>query len=169
MKTEVRKRLATCLMLWAAFVLIKWIMLLSPSSILSMLGPFMVIFRDGYRNYEVSGWIALGIETALTGLFFLVRVKKITPLYLLCMVYSLFYIPAVFYWIIKLEFEPWRYTQFAPAVLCSIFMLAGCTEYIKQEKLKKPKKAAEKPDGKTDEQDGNDSQTKENENGSSDE
>ena len=76
MKTEVKKRLSTCLILWTAFVLFKWVTLLGPSSILSKFGPFMVIFRDASDDYNVSGWVALIVETVLIGGFYLIRRKK---------------------------------------------------------------------------------------------
>lgn len=151
MKTEVKKRLSTCLILWTAFVLIKWVMLLSPSSILSKFGPFMVIFRDPSDNYNVSGWVAIIFETVLLGGFYLIRRKKLTPLYIVCAVYSLFYIPALIYWMIAMEFEPWRYMQFAPAVLCAVFMAVGFIEYKNQAKLRRPKnKPVKKTDDKKD-------------------
>ncbi len=138
MKTEVRKRLDTCLLLWAAFVGIKWVMLLGPSSILAKLSPLMVIFQDADKDYAVSGWTALGIETVLTGAFFLIRMRKISVLYILCAVYSLTYVPTLVYWVATLEFEVWRYLQFVPAVVCCAFMLIGLRDYIKQEKLVRP-------------------------------
>jgi len=168
MKTEVRKRLATCLMLWGAFVLIKWIMLLSPSSILSKLGPLTVILKDGSNDYRLSGYISLGIETALTGAFVLIRMKKITPLYLVCAIYSLLYAPALVYWIATLEFEAWRYMQFAPAVLCAVFMLIGCKDYMTQQVLKRRKPVKISDDKQVEKKD-TDPDKEENENGSSDE
>ncbi|MBO5577312.1 MAG: hypothetical protein J5956_13590 [Ruminococcus sp.] len=142
MKTEVKKRLATCILLWGAFVVIKWIMLLSPSSILSMLTPFATVFRDSRKDYVLSGWIGLSLETVLLGVLFLVRAKKIVPLYFVFIVYSAFYIPAVVYWIIMLEFEAWRYIQFLPAIACCVMMVFGAPAYISQVKLKNPGKKA---------------------------
>ncbi len=146
MKTEVRKRLTSCLLLWAAFVGLKWIMLLSPSSILSKLAPLSVILKDGRDDYNVSGWISIGVETALTGLFFLIRYKKLSLLYIVCMIYSLLYVPAMVYWACTLEFEIWRYLQFIPAAACGGLLAAGFAEYIRQDKLKKPKKKAVRED-----------------------
>lgn len=149
MRTEVKKRLETCLVLWAAFVLLKWVMLMGPSSILSKLSPLMLAVRDGDRDYAISGWISLGVETVLTGVFCLIRTKKISVLYLVCTVYSLFYFPAVVYWIVTFEFEVWRYIQFLPVLACCLFMIIGCTDYIKQEKLVRPKsKPAKKQEEK---------------------
>ena len=137
MKTEVKKRLNTCLLLWAAFVVIKWIMLLSPSSILSFLSPLMIAVRDEERDYHLSGWICLGIETAIIPAIWLIGRKKISVLYIICMVYALIYVPTIIYWIIFLGLEVWRYVQFLPAVLCGIMMLVGLAEYVRQVKLKK--------------------------------
>lgn len=140
MKTEVKKRLNTCLLLWAAFVVIKWIMLLSPSSILSFLSPLMIAVRDEQRDYHLSGWICLGLETAITAVIWLIGRKKISALYIISMVYALIYVPTVIYWIIFLEFEVWRYVLFLPAVLCGVMMLAGLGEYVRQVKLRKQPK-----------------------------
>ena len=158
MKTEVKKRLNTCLLLWAAFVVIKWIMLLSPSSILSFLSPLMIAVRDEQRDYHLSGWICLGLETAITAVIWLIGRKKISALYIISMVYALIYVPTVIYWIIFLEFEVWRYVLFLPAVLCGVMMLAGLG-YFRQEKLRVPHSKADKKD----------TEKEENENGSSDE
>ena len=138
MKTEIRKRLNACLLLWAVFVGLKWIMLLSPSSILSKLSPLMVVMQDGSDAYATSGWISLAVETVFTGVFFIISRRKIVPLYLLCLVYSLLYVPTLVYWAVTLEYEVWRYLQFVPAVGCSAFLIAGCLDYIKQEKLVRP-------------------------------
>lgn len=162
MKTEVKKRLGTCLLLWTAFVALKWIMLLSPSSIFCKLAPLSVLLQDGDNDYAVSGWVSIGIETAMIGVFLLIRSKKINLLYLLCMIYSALYVPSVVFWIVTLEFEVWRYMQFLPVICCCGMMFAGCFEYIKQEKLVRPKgrpvKKSVEPDAE-----------KENKNGSSDE
>ena len=61
---------------------------------------FCDVFRDARKDYVVSGWIGLSLETVLLGVLFLVRAKKIVPLYFVFIVYSAFYIPAVVYWII---------------------------------------------------------------------
>lgn len=162
MKTEVKKRLTTCLILWAVFVGIKWIMLLSPSSIFCKLAPLSVLLQDADDSYAVSGWVSLGIETALIGAFLLIRCKKIDFIYLLCMVYSALYVPSVIFWIVTLDYEVWRYMQFLPAVCCCGLMFAGCLEYIRQQKLVRPGKTAAKKDGEP-------AGEEENENGSSDE
>lgn len=145
MEAKVKKRLETCLILWSIFVLLKWIMLLGPSSILSKLSPLMIILQDGKtHDYNISGFVSLGIETALVGVFFLIKSKKINILYLLCTLYSLLYFPAIVYWIVSMEFELWRYFQFLPALCCCIFMIMGCYNYIKQPKLVRPKEKKEK-------------------------
>lgn len=138
MKTEIRKRQNACTLLWTIFVALKWIMLLSPSSILSKFSPLMVILQDERDDYVTSGWISLCVETALIGVFFIISRKKIIPLYLLCLVYSLLYVPTLVYWAATLEYEVWRYMQFVPAVGCAAFLIAGCLPYFKQEKLFRP-------------------------------
>ena len=148
MKTEVKKRLGTCILLWAAFVVLKWIMLLSPSSIFYKLAPLSVLLQDGNNDYALSGWISIGIETALTAVFCLIRSRKINILYLLCTAYAVLYVPSIIFWIVSLEFEAWRYMQFLPAVVCGIFMIVGAPAYLKQEKLIRP--TSKPPKKKTD-------------------
>lgn len=138
MKTEIRKRQNACTLLWTIFVALKWIMLLSPSSILSKFSPLMVILQDERDAYVTSGWISLGVETALIGVFIIISRKKITPLYLVCLVYSLLYVPTLVYWAATLEYEVWRYMQFVPAAGCAGLLIAGCLPYFKQEKLVRP-------------------------------
>ena len=138
MRTEIRKRQNACLVLWAAFVGLKWIMLLSPSSILSKFSPLMIILQDEEEAYATSGWTSLIVETVLIGAFFIISRKKIIPLYLLCLVYSLLYVPTLVYWAATLEYEVWRYMQFVPAVACAGLLIAGCIPYFKQEKLFRP-------------------------------
>ena len=147
MNSEVKKKMTTCLMLWGMFVLIKWVMLLSPSSVFYKLGPLSVVMNDGEKNYTVSGWISLGIETALAAAFFLLRVKKVNILYILCTVYSFLYIPSTGYWIFKLEFEVWRYVVFLPAIVCCSMMMIYFPDYAKMPKLKRPVKSKTKQSG----------------------
>ena len=169
MNTEVKKRMNTCLILWAAFVLIKWLTLFSPSSILSYLSPLMVVLGDTDSDFRYSGWISLGIETVLTAAIWFVGRKKISVLYIISMVYALIYVPVIAYWIIRLEFEPWRYLQFMPAVLCGILMVFSCAEYLRQIKIKKPgamlKHAPQEASGEQE----NLTETEDQENGSSNE
>ena len=160
MKTEVRKRLQTCLILWAAFAAIKWVTLLSPSSVIAFLNPLMVVLRDSDKDYHISGWICLGIETALVLPMWLVGRRRLRVIYAVCMVYALLYAPVMIYWVIKLKLEPWRYFQFVPAVLCGLFMAGECLAYFRQEKLRVPHSKADND---------NDTENEENENGSSDE
>ena len=168
MNSEVKKKTTTCLLLWGLFVLIKWVMLLSPSSIFYKLSPLSVVMNDADKDYNVSGWISLGIETALIAAFLLFRVKKINILYILCTVYSFLYIPSIGYWIFKLEFEAWRYVMFLPAVVCCVMMITYFAEYAKMPKLKKPvkdkaKQSGEEEDTQTENEDENSSERAEQE------
>ena len=169
METEVKKRAWNCFLLWTIFVAIKWIMLLSPSSILSKLSPLMVVVKDGHSDYVISGWISLGIETALVLGFFFISRKKISVLYIICGLYAMLYVPAVVYWIFTLGFEIWRYVYYLPVALCAVIMLAGFSDYINQQKLKMPKKKAKADDKEEEGEDAPDEDEKEEQEASAEE